>query len=247
MTSSTSTTPLAPLAPHAPRRRVATAVRLAVRTVGELLITAGVLIGLFLLWQLWWTDVVAERQQAEQVAALSAAFDSGDTPATTPERADPPPPGDAFAVLHIPRFGTDFARPVIEDTGLDVLERGVGHYVGTAMPGEIGNFAVAGHRTTYGKPFNRIHELRPGDLVVVETATAYSVYLVNDHAIVRPTQTDVLAAVPGEPGLEPTEGWLTMTSCHPMFSARERYVVHARLSETIPRGDAGLLEILAAA
>lgn len=228
-------------------RRLGAVVRVAVRTVGELLVTAGVLIGLFLLWQLWWTDVVAEREQAQEVAALSELFETVETAADPQESTEPPPAGDAFAVLHIPRFGGDFARPVIEDTGLDVLERGVGHYVGTAMPGEIGNFAVAGHRTTYGKPFNRIHELEPGDPIVVETATAYIVYLVDDHAIVRPTQTDVIAAVPGEPGLEPTEAWLTMTSCHPMFSARERYVVHARLSETVPRGDASLVEILAAA
>lgn len=243
------------------RGTLGTAVRLLVRTVGELLITVGVLIGLFLLWQLWWTDVVAERDQAQQVAALTEHFEAVATGeiSTAPDApdapdipdasamADPPPSGDAFAVIHIPRFGSDFARPVIEDTGLDVLERGVGHYAGTAMPGEVGNFAIAGHRTTYGKPFNQIHELESGDRVVIETATAYSVYLVDDHAIVSPADVHVIAPVPGEPGAEPTEGWLTMTSCHPMFSARERYVVHARLSETIPRGDAGLTEILAAA
>lgn len=235
------------------RQRLGTALRLLTRTVGELFITAGVLIGLFLLWQLWWTDVVAEREQAEQVATLTAAFESA-APAQTsadgtpdaPAEVEPPPSGDAFAVIHIPRFGSDFARPIVEDTGLEVLSRGVGHYVGTAMPGEVGNFAVAGHRTTYGKPFNQIHELEAGDRIVIETAAAYSVYLVDDHTIVPPTDTDVIAPVPGAPAAEATESWLTMTSCHPMFSARARYIVHARLSETIPRGDAGLTEILGA-
>src|SRR5690606_40138254 len=89
--------------------------------------------------------------------------------------------GEPFAVIRIPRFGDDYARPVIEDTGLDVLARGVGHYVGTAMPGEVGNVGLAGHRTTYGAPFNRIHELQPGDRVVIETAAAYSVYVVDSH------------------------------------------------------------------
>jgi len=234
------------------RRRLATVVRVLVRTLGEVSITLGVLIALFLVWQLWWTDVVGERQQLEQVVALTATFEraSDSQPAGADgigdpsEPLEPPPSGEPFAVIRIPRFGDDYARPVIEDTGLDVLARGVGHYVGTAMPGEVGNVGLAGHRTTYGAPFNRIHELQPGDRVVIETAAAYSVYVVDSHTIVPPTHTEVIAPVPGEPGAAASEGWLTMTSCHPMFSARERYIVHARLSETIPRGEAALTEIL---
>ena len=224
------------------------ALRIAVRTIGELLITAGLLIGLFLVWQLWWTDVVANREQAQEVQALTAAFERAEVPddALDPDSLveNAPPSGDAFAVIHIPRFGADYARPILEDTGPDTLALGVGHYVGTAMPGEVGNFAVAGHRTTYGAPFNRIAELQPGDVIVIETRSAYHSYRADHHQIVRPWQTEVLEPAPSEPGVEPTERWLTMTSCHPMWSARERYILHSTLVESVPRNRTTLSEML---
>lgn len=219
------------------------AIRVVVRTIGELCITAGVFIGLFLVWQLWWTDVVADRAQAQEVVALAASFDRVEV--ADPEGPPPAPiPGDAFAIIHIPRFGDDYARPILEDTHLEILERGVGHYVGTAMPGEIGNVSLAGHRTTYGKPFNRIAELQPGDLIVIETSEAYHSYAVERHQIVRPWQTEVVAPVPDEPGVEPTEAWLTMTSCHPMWSAQERYILHSRLVESVPRDETTLADLV---
>lgn len=221
-------------------RALGNAVRVLVRTVGELCITAGLLLGLFVVWQLWWTDVVANRDQAREVTALTQAFERQDPAQPVTE----PMPGDTFAIIHIPRFDGDPARPIIHGTSPDVLARGVGHYTGSALPGEIGNFAVAGHRTTYGAPFNRIAELQPGDPIVIETATAYHRYAMDSHTIVLPSQGEVVAPVPGEPGLEPTEAWLTMTSCHPMWSARERYIVHAQLVETVPRADVTLAELL---
>lgn len=232
------------------------ALRLIVRTTGELLITAGLLIGLFLAWQLWWTDVVANRQQAQEVQALSQVFEQREVQGEVPDDAlavpgalveSPPPSGDAFAIIHIPRLGEDYARPILEDTHLGILEQGVGHYVGTAMPGEVGNVALAGHRTTYGAPFNRIAELQPGDVIVIETSTAYHSYRVDHHRIVRPWQTEVIAPVPSEPGVEPTERWLTMTSCHPMWSARERYILHSTWIESVPRGETSLAEMLRSA
>ena len=222
---------------------MANAVRVLVRTIGELLITAGVLLGLFLVWQLFWTDVVANREQAREVVALSQSFQI--TEAAPQQQQEPAPiPGEAFAIIHIPRFGDDYARPILEDTHLGILERGVGHYVGTAMPGEIGNFAIAGHRTTYGAPFNRIAELQPGDVIVIETRDAYHSYVVDHHVIVRPWQTEVIEPVPGEPGAEASERWLTMTSCHPMWSARERYILHSRHAETVPRAETTLAEMV---
>ena len=94
------------------------------------------------------------------------------------------PFGEAFAIMRIPRFGADFARPVLEGTDHDTLTKGVGHYPGTAMPGLVGNFAVAGHRTTYGRPFHNIDLLQKGDVIVVETKTSYVVYAVDRHVIV---------------------------------------------------------------
>ncbi|WP_336921502.1 class E sortase [Aquipuribacter sp. SD81] len=222
----------------------------AVRVSGELLMTTGVLLLLFLAWQLWWTDVEADRAQARTTAALerqwqAAAAEPAEPEGTAPAEAPAPPaepvlaslPTEAVALLRVPAFGEDYVRPVVAGTGELELQQGVGHYDGTADPGEVGNFAVAGHRTTYGAPFNPIAELRPGDPVVVETATEFHVYRVERSEIVLPTDVEVIAPVPDRPGEEPTEAWLTMTSCHPMYSARERYVVHALLESTTARAD----------
>ena len=199
--------------------------------LGELLITLGVVMVLFVGWQLFWTDVVADADADQMVAALQRDFD--DPNWVHPKEVKL---GDAIAIVRVPRFGAKFARPLYEGTTREVLQRGVGHYVDTALPGEVGNFAMAGHRTTYGKPFNKVDALVTGDVVLVETPETYYVYRVTEHEIVAPTQVSVLLPVPDEPGAEPTEATLTMTSCHPEFSARERYVVHARLDATYPRG-----------
>ncbi|MBI5027394.1 MAG: class E sortase, partial [Actinobacteria bacterium] len=134
--------------------------------LGEALVTLGVVLLLFVGWQLWWTDVVSDADSAQVVATMQQEFDDPSSAWVHPDKAMP---GDAFAIVRIPRFGEKFARPLYEGTTSDVLARGIGHYTGTALPGEVGNFAMAGHRTTYGKPFNRIAELKKGDVVLVET------------------------------------------------------------------------------
>lgn len=213
-------------------------IRRLVGGLGELLITAGVLVLLFVAWQLWWTDVVADRQQEQIVQALSDDFLNGSDDGTVGSDAFPDLGQDkAFAIIRVPRFGTDFARPVIEGTERPVLALGVGHYDDTAAPGEVGNFAVAGHRTTYGKPFHTIETLKAGDRVIVETKPTVFVYEVTTHEIVRPWQTEVIAPVPDEPGAAPTDRLLTMTSCHPKYSATYRYVTHGKLVKSIPRAD----------
>jgi sortase A len=214
--------------------------RRAVGWAGELLVTLGVLLLLFAAWQLWWTDVASERDASRIVQTLERDF--ADRPAApVPVAANGIPPAigkdGAFAVVRIPRFGADYARPVLEGTGRPVLALGVGHYVGTAGPGQVGNFAVAGHRTTYGRPFHDVDRLVVGDRVVVETAADVYVYEVTSHEVVRPGDVEVIAPVPGEPGVAPTEAVLTMTSCHPKYSATERFVVHGRLVEAVPRAD----------
>jgi sortase A len=202
---------------------------------GDLLVTAGVLLLLFVGWQLWWTDVTANREQSATVDTLTRDFTA--TPPTTPTTEQPTPVafGQAFAIIRVPRFGADYARPVLEGTSLEVLQKGFGHYAETADPGQVGNFAVAGHRTTYGRPLHDIETLREGDLVVVETRTAYHVYAVKRHRIVVPTQVEVVAPVPDEPGAKPTERWLTLTACHPKYSAAQRYIVFAQLTKSYPR------------
>ncbi|WP_432484837.1 class E sortase [Kineococcus esterisolvens] len=223
-------------------------IRRAVGVLGELLVTAGVLTLLFLVWQLHWTDLTSARAQAATVAdlqqewAAAPAAPAAPAPAASapaqpavPDVDRTPPAGDAFAVVYVPRFGADYAVPVVEGTGTEELKGGIGHYAGTAMPGEAGNLALAGHRVTYGKPFHLIADLQPGDAVVVATADRWYTYRVRSHRVVTPKQVEVIAPVPGRPGAEPTEAWLTMTACHPVHSARERYVVHALLESVQDR------------
>jgi sortase A len=208
--------------------------------VGELMITAGAFLLLFVGWQLWWTDVTSDADAGQAVTVLQENFD--DPSWVQPKRVHL---GDAFAIIRIPRFGAGFARPVYEGTTRDVLQRGVGHYPGTVLPGEIGNFALAGHRTTYGKPFNQIDKLRDGDVVLIETKATWYVYRVTGHQIVAPTQTSVILPVPDEPDAEPTAALLTMTSCHPEFSARQRFIVHGELEATYPHAQGVPAEVLA--
>ena len=207
--------------------------------LGELLVTLGVVLLLFVGWQLWWTDVVSDADAAQVVDTLRADFDN-------PEWVQPKHVkiGDAFAIVRIPRFGAKYARPLYEGTTTDVLQRGIGHYVDTAGPGEVGNLAMAGHRTTYGKPFNKIAELKKSDVVLVETKETWYVYRVTGHEIVAPNQVSVLLPVPDEPDAEPTLAVLTMTSCHPEFSARERYVVHATLAASYPHAQGVPADVL---
>jgi sortase A len=259
---------------RAPRPSTAARVGLAaLGVVGELLITFGVLLLGFLVWQLWWTDVVANREQATIVQSLpwtqpslpaaaaqpSGSPSPGDTPPAVtiavPRHDDPPveaEPGQAvtFATIQVPRWAGTPAKPVSEGTDkATVLDRlGVGHYEGTAMPGAVGNFAVAGHRTTYGKPFNRIAEIQVGDAVVVRTQHTWYVYKVTSIEIVQPTRVEVVAPVPDKPGARPTERMITMTTCNPMYSASQRYVVHGVLDYWASADDGSVpAELLGAA
>ncbi len=214
--------------------------------LGEVLITLGVLLGLFVVWQLWWTDVLGERAQAQVVEELAwqpppARASTAPLPVERDDAAPvlaAPAHGTTFATLQVPRWGGE-PSPISEGvTKRDVLDAlGIGHYPGTAMPGGVGNFAVAGHRTTYGKPFNRIEELRVDDALVVRTESTWYVYRVTGTEIVSPRDVDVIDPVPGAPDAVPTTAQMTMTTCHPLFSARQRYVVHALLASWLPVQD----------
>jgi sortase A len=210
------------------------------RGLGEVLVSAGVVLLLFVGWQLWWTDATASRAQASTTTRLQQEW-AAEAPVAAPAGGEvsaapkPVPIGTAFAVLRVPRFGKKYVKPIYQGFSEKILNKGVGHYNHTQMPGQVGNFAVAGHRVTYGKPFNLIATLRPGDAIVVETATTWYVYRAVRHVIVTPTHTEVLAAVPLHPGQQPTQAWMTMTACHPEFSARQRYVEFAQLQQTLPK------------
>jgi sortase A len=205
--------------------------RAVARGLGELLVTAGVVLLLFVAYEVWVTDFLTERRQAELTEEIYAEW--AEAPPVPGEQV----PGDAIAVLYIPRLGEDYRQVVLEGTREEQLAQGPGHYVGTALPGEQGNLAIAGHRVGKGSPFLELDRLRPGDPIVVETADSWFVYRVlpldgeiPGQEIVLPTQVDVVSPVPGGDAFgEPDGAYLTLTTCHPRFSARQRLVVHAAL------------------
>ncbi len=148
-------------------------------------------------------------------------------------------PGDAIALLRIPAFGSDYEVPILSGTDLDTLSRGVGHYTSTAMPGEVGNFAVAGHRVTHGQPFNRLLELNAGDQVIVETRDAVYTYVLDEppkSLTVQASASWVLDPVPGEEGATPTRALLTLTTCQDLFHSPDRSIGFAHLASTKNKG-----------
>ena len=215
---------------------------LAVQVVGELLITLGVIAVLFVAWQLWWTNVAANAAQGAAVKQFVQEHQvpvtdktAGTLPATTVP-ADPaaipvgtaPAHGAAIGVIYVPRFGAEYSRPIIEGTSSDVIDTlGLGRYADTAMPGAVGNFAVAGHRQTHGAVLDNIHTLVPGDKIYVQTADGFYTYVFRNQEIVLPDRTDVILPVPAQPGAVAEQRLLTMTSCNPRFGSEERIIAYS--------------------
>jgi sortase A len=136
----------------------------------------------------------------------------------------------------VPRFGSTWERPIAQGVGVaDVLDTiGVGHYPGTAMPGEVGNFAIAAHRHAYGGGFENLHTLHVGDHVYVGTKDGWYEYTFRDIQYVQPTQVDVIDPVPTEPGVQPVNRLITMTTCNPFFSTQERMIAYGLFDKFYP-------------
>ncbi|WP_296134727.1 class E sortase [uncultured Corynebacterium sp.] len=222
--------------------------RLVTTVIGELMLTVGVVLLLFAFYESYWTNIESGHLQEEANEALQEEWHNPRGQGHAPQL------GEAFARLYVPAFGSDFAFAVLEGTNEDDLLRGPGRYTETQMPGEPGNFAVAGHRVGKGAPFNDLGNLATCDAVVIETATEWITYrvlpidgaegtcfspeqrakqeyqqVVGRH-ITLPGDVSVLAPIPGiepEAGVEPSEGLLTLTTCHPQFSNAERMIIHA--------------------
>ncbi|MDH2425676.1 class E sortase [Sphaerisporangium sp. TRM90804] len=193
--------------------------RVLLRTCGELFITAGLVMLLFCGYLLWGTGSYTEHHQRLLKRRLA------DT--TKLARLEL---GGAIGLMRIPRLGRDYEYAVLEGVTPDDLRKGPGHYPGTAMPGRVGNFVVSGHRTTYAAPFKRLGELRLGDAIILDARDARYTYRVSETRIVDPSAIEVIAPVPGRPGRRPTEAMITLTTCHPEYSDRQRMVVFGELS-----------------
>lgn len=219
-------------------------VRRLISGVSQLVLTAGVVGLLFLVYQVYVTDWFSDRQQERIADDLRDAWEAPAVPGR-----EAPDFGEAFAFLHIPEFGTGWEpRAVIEGVDPDELTEGPGHYPGTALPGEFGNFSLAGHRVGLGSPFGALDELETGDALVVETVDMWFTYRVVEQDIVSPSDVSVVAPVPGDPEAYADNAYITLTTCHPKFSNRERLVVHGVLEQSaskadMPAGPAGVLGI----
>ncbi len=207
----------------------------------------------FVAYQLWFTNFLTARDQSALAAGLDEHYQevvveeveyvavvvAGSTPTTVPAAPDPVPKillresasevGEAFAEVRIPKI--DLEVTIVEGVRRRDLKKGPGHLTGSPLPGQPGNSVISGHRTTYGAPFGDLDELVAGDRIEVETALGLHIYEVREApeqcrnedglCVVRPTDLWVT---------EPREGaWLTLTTCHPRFSARRRLIVFAQL------------------
>jgi sortase A len=213
-------------------------VRRVLGGIGRVMMSAGTIILLFVAYQLWGTGIRTaqaqndlESQFEEQAREYTEEnptpvtlpvdpSDPADEPVVSSEIPAPPATGEVGGRIQIPSIGADWF--FLEGVGLDVLKDGPGHYEGTPLPGEEGNASLAGHRTTYGQPFHNIDKLGPGDRIVVTYNTgARFVYEYRETEIVTPDRIDVI---------ENTEdNRLTLTACHPKYSASERIVVSSAL------------------
>ncbi|WP_444543474.1 class E sortase [Micromonospora andamanensis] len=215
-------------------------VRTGLRFSGELLITFGLVVLLFAGYEIWGKSAIVDAHQGELSEQLAQAW--APEPATDPTvsasaspSAKPKPAvqGTPIAGLYIPKFDKEWI--VVEGVGQKDIRYAPGHYPDSAGPGQVGNFSVAGHRNR--ATFWRLDELREGDPILVEGRNDWYVYQVTESLIVKPTQVEVVAPVPGRPGEKPTKRMLTLTTCNPKFDNYERLIIHAELTRTQPKAE----------
>ncbi|HWL59612.1 MAG TPA: class E sortase [Microbacteriaceae bacterium] len=254
---------------RARRRRRSAFLTAAIGVTGEVLLTAGVAVLLFIGWQLWLNDAIIAEQQTSLARDLGTSWQesAGPAPSATPSRTPTPTPtpeptpvygdptvfasgvanAEVFAKLIVPRFGADYQRTIASGIGIDDVLNvlGVGHYPDTAMPGAVGNFALAAHRTAYGSSFEHIDQLDVGDSIYVETADGWYRYVFRNHEVVVPTAVEVLLPVPRVPGASDGERYITLTTCNPKHSTLERIIAYGVYDAWYPRAGGPPPEIAA--
>ncbi|HTT86335.1 MAG TPA: class E sortase [Acidimicrobiales bacterium] len=217
-----------------------------VKRVAITLVTVGLLLLSFVAYQLWGTALYEHSAQNRLRAELAGTLkhnppttlpSSTSAPPAVPTSAPPavpstqlaattpdPPLNKPIGLLTIPRIGMSGAA-IVEGTNENQLQQGPGHYQGTSLPGQAGNAAIAGHRTTYGAPFYDLNQLQVGDPIYIETAQGYFTYQVASSHVVEPSNTTVLE--------ESEQPELTLTTCNPRYSAATRLVVVATLKSSV--------------
>ncbi|MEU3463392.1 class E sortase [Streptomyces sp. NPDC006733] len=214
------------------------------RVIGEVFISVGVLMLLFVTYQLWWTNIRAHQQASGATSALQNQWskdkDKGAQKADDPRAAGAFSPGQGFAIMYIPKL--DVKAPIAEGVSKhNVLDKGmIGHYTGamkTAMPWDKqGNFALAAHRNTHGEPFRYINKLVPGDKIVVETESTYYTYeMTSVLPSTSPSNVKVIQPVPPGSGFTKPGRYITLTTCTPEFTSTYRMIVWGKMVEERPR------------
>lgn len=215
---------------------------MASRAIGELFITSGVLMLLFVTYQLWWTNVIAGKQANAAVNSLQDDWDTGS--GSEKDSRDPGDfaPGQGFAIIYIPKL--DVRSPIAQGVGKEkVLDKGeVGHYTGKLNAGmpwdKTANFALAGHRNGHGEPFRYINKLVYGDKIVVETATKFYTYSVTSRLAQTPSSNvDVISAVPRQSGFTAPGRYITLTTCTPEFTSKYRLIIWGKMVDEQPRSE----------
>ncbi len=220
--------------------------------VGRVLVTAGILLLLFVAYQLWGTGIYQARAQDNLRSQFERSLQHNGgatttTPATPTSTLAPsdetttstlapltvPPAGDALGIIAIPKIGVN--QVFVEGVNVDDLRKGPGHYPATQLPGHEGNTAIAGHRTTYGAPFGDLDQLVAGDEIDIATVQGKFKYSVTELRVVDPSEISVLDPTvdPARPGHQLAT--LTLTTCTPKYSAAQRLIIRARLVATPKR------------
>ncbi|MFD0274991.1 class E sortase [Kitasatospora sp. NPDC127111] len=243
--------------PPARRGRARARALAALGVFGELLITLGLLLGLFVAYSLWWTNVQADASAAQAADKLRSAWAAG--PTAAPPTAAPGAPaspgapgtpgapgapgttgpaygaGDGVGFLHVPAMGKDFQVLIRMGTDSATLAEGVaGVYeqpYRAAMPWDaVGNFALAAHRDGHGAKFHDLDAVRKGDAIVVETKDKWYVYKV-DNTLPETSKYDtgIVAPVPKGSGYEAPGRYITLTTCTPVYTSRYRMAVWGSL------------------
>jgi sortase A len=202
--------------------------RRIVGVIGELMITAGLLLMLLVAYQLWWTNIESNHKASQLDNSLHNAWTTG---AAIPK--------DAIGIMYIQRLGQSWEKPIVQGVDLDHLAEGVGHFTNSQMPGQTGNFAVAAHRATHGQPFAYLNDVKPGDKVVVETKTDYFVYVVDTMPgtggkawkLVDPNYGTVVSPVPEHPGQKATQKMITLVTCNPRWGHSTRLIVYGHQTQ----------------
>ncbi|MEY3561811.1 MAG: hypothetical protein RL068_963 [Actinomycetota bacterium] len=208
--------------------------------LGEILITLGAVTLSYVGYTLWFTNTISEITTSSSAQRLVRQLDAGEPvvietseQAETEEAGQVLVPVKPFGLVYIPRLKSDvWEEPLVKGVYQRALASGIGYYPSTEMPGESGNFAIAGHRATHGEPFARFERLQQGDHVYIRTDQGWFQYELVRDKIVQPDEVWVLADNPKDQGFEPGDRLITLTTCDPRFNSYQRWIWWGKLTAT---------------